>query len=147
MRWIVLFLLTFAPPALRAAEKLDQKRVNQLVQQLGSPSQRDRDQAEELLSSADPETLDQLPRSSRDAAVAQSLDRVRLALEKSAARRAVLASTVSLQGRTPPSEIEAAILKETSQALLFGNEQRDPLEINWKNVSFWDAVRQLEVRT
>src|SRR5436190_6104812 len=111
MHWIVLTLLAFAPPAAPTAKPLDQEGVNRLVQQLSSPRQQDREQAEAELAGASPDVLDLLPRSTRDAAASIALERVRRSLEKSAARRAGLASTVSLEGQRSPEDIEAAILR------------------------------------
>jgi len=147
MCWLVICLLTFGPPAGSAAGTLDQDRVDHLVRQLGSPVGADREEAENALSAGGPELLELLPTSTRDDAVSRVLARIRAALERSAARKAASASTVTLEGRRSPAEVEAAVLTQTSQAVLFGNQQRAPLDVHWRNTSLWDAVRQLELET
>jgi hypothetical protein len=148
MRWIVLLLVAFAPPAAPTQTSLDQEGVNKLVQQLSSPSQQDREQAETELAAASPDVLDLLPRTTRDQTASIALERVRRSLEKSAARRAGLASTVSLEGQQSPEDIEAAILKQSGQAVIFGEVRPSTaIPVDWKTVPFWDAVRQLERQT
>jgi hypothetical protein len=148
MHWILLTLLAFAPPGASGAKKLDQVEVNQLIEQLGSPRQEERALAEADLASASPDVLDFLPNTTPDPAASIALERVRRTLEKSAARRAALASTVSLEGERSPEEIEAALLSQTGQALIFGEARpKAVMPVDWKSVPFWDAVQQLENKT
>jgi len=149
MRWILLLLL-FTPlsaATVPAAERLGQSTVDKLVNELGSPSRRDREQAEETLAAAGPEVLDLLPQSARDPAVSAALERIRRRLEQEAGRRAGLASRISLEGTPPWNEIEKGFREQTGQVVRIAPGIGPPAALDWKEMPFWDAVRELELQT
>ncbi len=149
MRSALLTLLLFSSAIDSALSQsaIRQDRVDQLVQQLASPSRRDREAAETELAAAGPRLLDQLPSHVPDVAVRVALERVRHALEQAAAREAGLPSTLTTSGLLTATQLADTFVRQTGQHVVFADGGPSAIYVDWKATPFWEAVHQLEVAT
>ncbi|MHC4877049.1 MAG: hypothetical protein ACYTGL_11170 [Planctomycetota bacterium] len=129
--------------------------VAALLKQLDSKSRQDRLSAETELLKLGPGILDYLPPPDLlpNVAVRQAVSRVRTQLERVAAQQSIAASRVTLRNRLSIRQIVAEIAEQTGNAvecqLPKGATPRTDafqrtLSVDWKDVTFWNAIRQLE---
>jgi PAS domain-containing protein len=133
------------PPA--AELKLE---VRRLVRQLNAPRLADRNAAEERLLGLGPAVLEHLPTAAENtpAEVEQRVARVRQVLQQKLARSAAQASTVTLRGNLPLSDIIAALEEQTGNTIV-GMQGFNPraldltLEVALDQTPFWQALDQV----
>ncbi|MBC8872989.1 MAG: hypothetical protein H8E44_26440 [Planctomycetes bacterium] len=133
-----------------ASDKLGLE-VRRLAKQLDDDSLEKRQAAEKELIELGPDALKLLPPITRhtSAEVKLRLDRVRKALETSAAKAAAEASTVTLEGDMLLSEAFAALEKQTGNKIMdfraqFRQERTDPtVTASFDKTTFWVALDRL----
>jgi hypothetical protein len=124
--------------------------VRRLVRQLNAPRLAERNAAEERLLALGPEALPYLPASSDSlpAEVEQRVARIRQVLQKQQARSTAQASTVTLHGLRPLSEILAAFENQTGNKIT-GIQGFNPraanveLDVAFDKTPFWQALDQV----
>jgi len=126
-------------------------QVRALVKQLDDDSLANRQAAENKLVELGPDALKLLPPVTRrtSAEVKVRLDRVRKALEESAAEAAAEPSVVTLKGEMPLSEALAALEKQTGNRIIdfraqFSQERTNPdVTVDFDKTTFWVALDQV----
>jgi len=109
-------------------------------------------QAEKQLLQLGPQILPLLPPPDLidDVAARAAVERLRVRLERQQARHSVQASTVTLEGMLPVSQILQAVAQQTGNAFdtshLPENVQRRRLRVNFEGTTFWNVVAELEQR-
>jgi hypothetical protein len=126
-------------------------QVQRLVRQLDDNALAKREAAEQALIGLGPEALKLLPpvTSKTPTEVKVRLERIRNALEKTAAEAAAEASVVTLQGDMPLSQALAALEQQTKNKLVdlrekFGQQRPDPpVQANFEKTPFWKALDEI----
>jgi len=141
--WCVLSLLA-AQPGL-GAERDVAAIVRRWVRQLDASELSRRDEAERALIALGPPALDVLPPPDdrTPPEIRRRLARVRSALEDAAARGAIRAATVTLDGEMPIAQALRAVEQQTGNRLA-GFEDRDAVvQTDLRATPFWQALDRL----
>ncbi|HET6884079.1 MAG TPA: hypothetical protein VFI31_28250, partial [Pirellulales bacterium] len=127
------------------------EQVRHLIRELDASQKSRREEAEKNLVALGVKALDYLPENTDrlSAEAGQRLDRVREKLEKNAAESSLEPTAVTLSGKTPLSEVLAAIEEQTGNKIVdlrkeFGEDVGDPdLKVEFKQTPFWPALDQV----
>lgn len=126
--------------------------VRQLVKDLGSDTRAQRAGAERRLRELGPKVLPHLPPSELlpSVSVRESVRRIRLDLERIAARESVLPSRVTLRGRLPVGAALGEISRQTGNVLDGRELPQDflmqPIDFDFDKSSFWESLDDLAAR-
>jgi hypothetical protein len=143
----LLFLIALAGQVEADATDDRAAEVRRLVRQLDAAELSTRNQAEEKLVGLGAEILELLPKEPGGSAeLQQRLTRIRETLEKKVAADSAKASTITLTGSKPLSEVIADIEKQTGNKLIdirdrFGQQAPDSqVKTDFEKMPFWQAV-------
>ena len=161
LRWVCLPVILLSVLVLSISSAIGQsseeksterKRVEELIRDLNSPTLVDRSRAERQLLELGTRTLKFLPPLDliESPAARDAVRRLRLQLERLAARESANASTVSLAGELSLAVILAEITRQTGNQIRSDDLPDEILakriQTSWKNLSFWDCVDELSRR-
>ena len=140
-----------APPASKASEQktINGKQVEELIRQLDANQRMVRQRAELALVELGKPVLNLLPAPElvSSPSVHEALQRIRLQIEKQAARESIKASLVNLQGRFPLQQILQTIMKQTDNQLdwarLSESQLKQQLDVRLIATPFWQAIDEL----
>jgi hypothetical protein len=133
------------PPNLEA-------EVRQLLTDLSGATREQRAVAEKRLLELGPQALPLLPAAELlpSASVREAVRRIRVELERRAARESVLASRVTLSRTLPAREALAEVARQTGNRLDFSRLSATVLDqsidVDFKSVSFWEVIDDLAAR-
>ncbi len=126
--------------------------VRRLLRQLNADHQSERDAAEQKLEMMGEKVLDFLPPPNEKVApaVRQGVERARQAIQRSMAKAAVQASTVTLHADAMPlSKVLSAIQQQTGNKIVGPQDPAGagmpdpPLKVDFKQTPFWQALDQV----
>ncbi len=130
------------------------ERVASLQRKLESQQIPDRDQAEKDLEALGPRALDHLePEEIETSDGKERLQRVRIKLEKLAAKAVTVPSTVTLSGNMSLEEILKGISRQTKNDVGFRDGgapdeiSQQTLDVDFKKASFWEVMDDVLKRT
>ena len=119
--------------------------VSGLVEQLSAATLAERTQAADRLVALGPDVLPFLPAPDLLSSVAarQAIRSVRVRLEHEAARRSIVASTLTLSGDFALTELARQIEEQTQNRSL-PSDLKPTVKVDWKQTPFWEAVESLK---
>ena len=119
--------------------------VSGLVEQLSAATLAERTQAADRLVALGPDALPFLPAPDLLSSVAarQAIRSVRVRLEHEAARRSIVASTLTLSGDFALTELARQIEEQTQNRSL-PSDLKPTVKVDWKQTPFWEAVESLK---
>ncbi|HEY0985085.1 MAG TPA: hypothetical protein VGE80_23325 [Schlesneria sp.] len=123
--------------------------VDELLGRLDAPTLSERSQAERQILDLGPQVLQQLPIPELIESVSarESIRRIRLQLERRAARESSRAARVTLEGDFSLEQLLQQIQMQTGNRLTLNKSaaavQRHNRKVVWNQVSFWEALDQL----
>jgi len=122
-----------------------QRQVRLLQRQLNADQREARERAEQELVDLGSRVLDYLPSESPGQAGEMNirLRRIRLALETKAALEVTQPLAIDLKGQWTVEEILQAIGQQTGNSIGMGWQREQPLEVDWQQLTFWEAVDEL----
>lgn len=129
---------------------VDRVQVRELIVLLESNTRADRTRAERDLLALGPAALQFLPAPELlpTISVKQAVRRIRVTLEHQAAEESVKASTVTLKGKMPLSELIGQLSRQTRNGIsltqLTTLQLKRPLSVDWNETPFWAAIREVE---
>ncbi len=151
---VVMSLLTIAGVEQSArGDDVTAERVQRLVEQLGESSRAARVEAERTLRELGPDVLSHLPAPEqlKSAASREAVLRVRDVLERQQAEVSASASRVTLVGEFTLRDLVQVLSDQTGNAVITrdvpGDILGERLDIDWHDVSFWEAMRDIELLT
>lgn len=139
--------------AFAADELVEQKRVQELVGRLDSPSRKDRTAARESLLKLGPAALPWLPPidTLKTASPREAVRQIRTVLEREAARESLAPSIVQLPGPMPLREAVRMIEQQTRNAIDVRDVPTKTLakmvDLGTDELSFWHAMDELISQT
>lgn len=125
------------------------KHVDELLKALDHPQAAERAHAERTLLERGPEVLPFLPPPERirSVAVREAIARIRIQLERRAARESALASRVSLDGEHTVHHLLRELYAQTRNRIGLAPQVADrgtrSLTVHWEQTPFWEAVDDL----
>jgi len=125
------------------------EHVDELLKALDRPQAAERAHAERTLLERGPEVLPYLPPPERirSVAVRESIARIRIQLERRAARESALASRVSLEGEQTVQHLLRELYAQTRNRIGLAPQvaawETRSLTVHWNQTPFWDAVDDL----
>ena len=137
-----------ADPPARPAPSI-RKSVEALIEQLDSSTLSERTQAERALLDLGPEVLTYLPAPelTRSVAVRESVKRIRVQLERRAARESAQASRITLSGSLPLNQILTEIAHQTRNRVELAKDVADlatqTIDVAWDQTPFWEALDEV----
>lgn len=148
------FVFLFFSSSISFAQELKATRpqIQELIRTLDASTLSERTRAERQLLDLGPEILSKLPviETVESVSVRESLKRIRLQLERRAARDSSGPSRVSLDGEYSLRDIIAEVEKQTGNRLVVvdddGSLLKQTLNVTWDRSTFWDCLDELCLR-
>lgn len=125
-------------------------QVESLISSLDAPTLAERSRAERDLLDVGPAALPFLPAPelTRSQATRESVKRIRLQLERRAARESALASHITLEGKHTVAEILRELTRQTRNRVELDPDTprlaEQTLPVAWNQQPFWDAIDELQ---
>lgn len=154
---VILSLLVLAAPGLRAARGQApvespaalRAAIDGLLRELEAPTLADRTRAERKLLDLGPDVLPLLPAPelAPNVSVREAIRRVRVQLERRAAKESALASRITLRGETTVAELLSQLTRQTRNRVELSDKARDaaksPLTVDFDDRPFWDCLDEV----
>ena len=154
---VVLSLLVLAAPGLRAARgqaptespAMLRATIEELLRELEAPTLADRTRAERKLLDLGPDVLPLLPAPelTPNVSVREAVRRVRVQLERRAAKESALSSRITLRGETTIAELLNQFTKQTRNRVELSGKARDAektsLTVVFDDRPFWECLDEV----